>query len=190
MIEDAVADPAAVLEIAFPKATRRLRGQVIRDVLWYRGCKDEPVLVVLVRDPAGPWRDEALVATDPTAAAAFVILGYCRRWSVETYLKDLKQTMGRDVLRCQSVAGVTKELTVYCLVSTRVRATMLEAASRQGVAAERVSFGAALRWLAAAWAGEPVPEPVVNPHRPGRFEPRSTQRRLETDPWLTAPRHE
>jgi hypothetical protein len=39
--------------------------------------------VVLVRDPLGQWRDEALVSTDPTASAAFVILGYCRRWSVE-----------------------------------------------------------------------------------------------------------
>src|SRR5262249_23588338 len=63
------ASPAAVLEVAFPKATRALRVQVIRDVLWYRGSKDEPVTVVLVRDPAGQWRDEALVATDSTATA-------------------------------------------------------------------------------------------------------------------------
>ena len=68
--------------------------QVIRDVLWYRGSKTEPVMVVLVRDPSGQWRDEALVATDPTASAAFVILGYCRRWSVELAFFDSKQFLG------------------------------------------------------------------------------------------------
>ena len=54
---------------------RPLRVQVVRDVLWYNACKAEPVAVVLVRDPAGEWRDEALVVTDPTASAAFVIAG-------------------------------------------------------------------------------------------------------------------
>lgn len=115
---------------------------------------------------------------------------YFRRWSVETHLRDLKQTMGMDVLRCQPVAGVTKELTVYCLAYNLVRATIPEAASRQGVAVERVSFLDALRWLACARAGERLPELVINPHRPGRFEPRSTKRRPKTCPWLTVPRHE
>jgi hypothetical protein len=45
-------------------------------------------MVVLVRDPSGQWRDEALVATDPTVSAEFVIQGYCRRWSVETCQAD------------------------------------------------------------------------------------------------------
>jgi hypothetical protein len=115
---------------------------------------------------------------------------YFRRWSVEGHLRDLKQTMGMDVLGCQSVAGVTKELTVYCLAYNLVRAAMLEAARRQGVAVERISFVDALRWLACARAGEPLPELVVNPHRPHRSEPRSTKRRPKTYPWLTAPRHE
>jgi hypothetical protein len=54
----------------------------------------------------------------------------------------------------------------------------------------RISFVDALRWLACARAGEPLPELVINPHRPHRFEPRSTKRRPKTYPWLTAPRHE
>ena len=74
--------------------TRALRVQVVRGVLWYRGSKTEPVLVVLVRDPLGQWRDEALVATDPTASARFVILGYCRRWCVELAFFDSKQFLG------------------------------------------------------------------------------------------------
>ena len=63
--------------------SRRLRVQVVRDVLWYAGAKAEPLTLVLVRDPSGAWRDSVLVATDPTVTAAFVIQGYCRRWSIE-----------------------------------------------------------------------------------------------------------
>jgi hypothetical protein len=126
MIEDTAAYPAELVTIAFPKQVRQLRVQVIRDVLWYRGSKDEPVTVVLVRDPLGQWRDEALVATDPSASAAFVILGYCRRWSVELAFFDGKQFLGlhdprvrseRSVERAHPMAWFVGSLTIlwYCL---------------------------------------------------------------------------
>jgi hypothetical protein len=94
MIEDDTIYPAEVQTVVFPQTTRQLRIQVIRHVLWYRGCKTDPVVVVLVRDPLGQWRDEALVATDPSVSAAFVIQGYCRRWSVELAFFDSKQYLG------------------------------------------------------------------------------------------------
>jgi hypothetical protein len=126
MIEDAVAYPAELLTIDFPKGARELRVQVIRDVLWYKGSKTDPVMVVLVRDPLGQWRDEALVSTDPTASAAFVILGYCRRWSVELAFFDGKQFLGlhdprvrseRSVERAHPMAWFVGSLTIlwYCL---------------------------------------------------------------------------
>jgi hypothetical protein len=126
MIEDTATYPAEVVAIAFPKVTRALRVQVIRDILWYRGCKSEPVMVVLVRDPLGQWRDEALVATDPNASAAFVILGYCRRWSVELCFFDSKQFLGlhdpqvwsaRSVERAHPMAWFVGSLVVlwYCV---------------------------------------------------------------------------
>ena len=88
MIEDTTAYPASEEAIRFPELERRLRIQVVREVLWYTGCGESPVVVVLVRDPLGQWRDEALVATDPTVSAAFAIQGYCRRWSIETGQAD------------------------------------------------------------------------------------------------------
>jgi DDE superfamily endonuclease len=126
MIEDTAAYPAESLLIEFPKGPRELRVQVIRDVLWYRGAKDEPVAVVLVRDPAGQWRDEALVATDPSASAGFVILGYCRRWGVELAFFESKQFLGlhdprvrseRSVERAHPMAWFVGSLTIlwYCL---------------------------------------------------------------------------
>ena len=108
MIEDTATYPAELMEIAFPKVTRELRVQVIRDVLGYRGSKTEPVTVVLVRDPLGQWRDEALVATDPGASAAFVIQGYCRRWSVELAFFDSKQHLGLHDPRVRSERSVER----------------------------------------------------------------------------------
>ncbi len=108
MIEDTARYPAERMTIAFPKQARELRVQVIRDVLWYRGAKTEPVMVVLVRDPAGQWRDEALVATDPGASAVFVILGYCRRWSVELAFFDSKQYLGLHDPRVRSERSVER----------------------------------------------------------------------------------
>jgi hypothetical protein len=126
MIEDTTRYPAELIEIAFPQLTRKLRVQVIRDVLWYRGSKTDPVAVVLVRDPLGHWRDEALVTTDPSATAAFVIQGYSRRWSVELAFFDSKQHLGlhdprvrseRSVERAHPMAWFLESLVIlwYCV---------------------------------------------------------------------------
>jgi hypothetical protein len=121
LIEDTGTYPAELLEIAFPKGTRELRVQVIREILWYRGSKTDPVAVVLVRDPLGQWRDEALVTTEPMAAAEFIILGYCRRWCVELAFFDSKQHLGlhdpqvwsaRSVERAHPMAWLVGSLTI------------------------------------------------------------------------------
>jgi Transposase DDE domain len=108
MIEDTETYPAELMEIAFPRLTRKLRVQVVRDILWYRGSKTDPIAVVLVRDPLGQWRDEALVTTDPQASAAFVIQGYCRRWSVELAFFDSKQHLGLHDPRVRSERSVER----------------------------------------------------------------------------------
>src|SRR3954468_4606653 len=67
MIGDTTAYPATEEVIGLPTKEGRLRLQVGRQVLWYTGCGESPVVVVLVRDPLGQWRDEVLVSTDPSA---------------------------------------------------------------------------------------------------------------------------
>jgi hypothetical protein len=113
---------------------------------------------------------------------------YGLRWTIETCLKHIKTTMKMDVLRCQSVAGIQKELTMFLLVYNLVRMTVLEAAKRQGVPPERISFVDALRWLATARPGDELPELVVNPDRAGRTEPRVRKRRPKQFPLMTKPR--
>jgi IS4 transposase len=69
---------------------------------------------------------------------------YGQRWQIETNLRHLKQTMKMDILHCETVDGVIKELTVFALVYNLVRAVMHAAAVRQEVAVERISFADAL----------------------------------------------
>jgi hypothetical protein len=107
---------------------------------------------------------------------------YGLRWTIETAFGHLKTTMQMDVLRCQTVRGIYKELTMFLLVYNLVRITMLEAARRQGVPPDRISFVDALRWLATAQPGDVLPELVVNPLRPGRAEPRVRKRRPKEFP--------
>jgi hypothetical protein len=49
---------------------------------------------------------------------------YRQRWQVETSLAYLKTTMQMDVLHCETVSGVLKELTVFAIVYNLVRTVM------------------------------------------------------------------
>jgi hypothetical protein len=118
MIEDVATYPAETRMVVFPQTTRELRLQVIRDVLWYRGCKSDPVVVLLVRDPLGQWRDEALVATDPSVSAEFILQGYCRRWSVELCFFDSKQYLGLHDPRVRSERSVERAHPMAWFVGT------------------------------------------------------------------------
>jgi hypothetical protein len=115
---------------------------------------------------------------------------FCQRWQIETNFGHLKTTMKMDVLKCQTVDGVLKELQVFALVYNLVRQVMLEAASRQHVELSRISFIDALRWLQSARPGDELPPLVVNPYRPNRLEPRVRKRRPKPYPLMTKPRRQ
>ena len=114
---------------------------------------------------------------------------YGIRWDIETDLKHLKTTMGLDVLKCKTVEGVMKEVTVFVLVYNLVRTVMIEAGRRQKVDARRISFVDALRWLKHAPPGSDLPALVVNPFRPHRAEPRVRKRRPKEFPVMKKPRY-
>ena len=65
---------------------------------------------------------------------------YGQRWQIETNLRHLKQSMKMDVLHCETVAGVLKELTMFALVYNLVRTVTCVAAQRQQVPVDRISF--------------------------------------------------
>jgi Transposase DDE domain len=144
-----------------------------------------------VRRPGYRTRVVTLVTTllDPRRYPAEELARlYGLRWGAETNLRHLKQTMRMDILRCTTVAGVHKELSLFVLVYNLVRRVMEEAGRRQEVAAERISFVDAWRWLQQARPGEELPELVVNPDRPGRVQPRVRKRRPKEYPVMKLPR--
>ena len=115
---------------------------------------------------------------------------YGMRWRVETHFAQLKTTLKMRKLKSRTVDGVKKELAVYCLVYNLVHAVMARAAARQGTTPDRVSFLDALRWLLTAAPGEPVPDLVLNPRRPGRHEPRVVKDLQDTYRKMVLPRAE
>jgi hypothetical protein len=90
------------LLLRHPKGAKTLRVKEVGPCCWYASAGPTPLRVVLVRDPAGQWRDEALLCTDPGLTAAEVIVGYLRRWSVEVAYCEAKQLLGfhDPMVRC------------------------------------------------------------------------------------------
>lgn len=126
---------------------------------------------------------------------------YYRRWDVELFFRDLKTTMGLDVLRCQTCAGVRNEIRMHWIVYNAIRLLMFEAAKDHGQRPRKISFKACLQALR-QWR----PSPRKNDNHktqllqaigtalwtrpPGRREPRCVKRRPKPYQLMTAPRNE
>jgi hypothetical protein len=95
-----------------------------------------------------------------------------------------------DVLHCQTVPGVLKELLIFALVYNLVRMLMLQSATLQHTTVERISVPDALRWLGAPKTGMSLVALMVNPQRPHRVEPRVKKRRPKSFPLIIKPRQE
>jgi Transposase DDE domain len=115
---------------------------------------------------------------------------YYRRWQVEINFKHIKITMKMDVLRCETVDGILKELAMFALAYNLVRSVMVESAKVQGVEPDRISLIDAVRWLIGSEGGEDLSVLVVNPLRRGRVEPRVVKRRPKQYMRMTKPRAE
>ena len=133
---------------------------------------------------------------------------YLQRWSVELHFREIKITLGMDVLRCKTPAMVEKEVMMHALSYNLVRSLMQEAAVRHQVDLTRISFKGTVdtlrHWSASLEAMRGMPrkqkalldtmfEIIANdlvPHRPEREEPRAKKRRPKNYHLLTKPRHE
>jgi len=116
---------------------------------------------------------------------------YGLRWRIETCFDHIKTTLKMNVLKCQTLDGVRKELAMYLLVYNLVRLLMLQAAGHAGVSVWRVSLIDACRFLAARVLGlAGVARLLLNPSRPGRCEPRVVRRRPKPYIMMSRPRAE
>lgn len=130
---------------------------------------------------------------------------YRRRWAVELCFRDIKTTLGLDVLRCQSPELIEKEIWLQALAYNLVRALMLEASWQHGVELDRLSFKGTVDTLR-QWTPLFAPRMFAMrrarlellriiaadqvPARPDRVEPRARKRRPKSYQLLTKPRHE
>jgi len=143
-----------------------------------------------------------------TYSAADIADLYYRRWDVELFFRDIKTTMGMDILRCRTPEMVRKEILMHLIVYNSIRLLMLSAAKERKVSPRRISFKASVQALR-QW------EPILNRndleanerqrlmallreaiaatmvvYRPGRKEPRCLKRRKKNFQLMTSPRHE
>jgi len=65
---------------------------------------------------------------------------YFQRWGVELHFREIKITLGMDVLRCQSPDMVEKEVFMHSIAYNLVRALMQKAAMDHSVNLSRISF--------------------------------------------------
>jgi hypothetical protein len=128
---------------------------------------------------------------------------YRRRWAVELCFRDIKTTLGLDVLRCESPELVEKEVWLQVLAYNLVRALMVEAAWTHHIEVDRMSFKGTVDTLR-QWTPLLAPRMFVYKHaraellrviaadalpsRPNRSEPRAKKRRPKNYQFLSQPR--
>ena len=154
---------------------------------------------------------EIILATtllDPIAYPAEALAQlYAERWHIELRYREIKTTMGAEVLRCRTPKMIEKELCLNAIGYNLLRCVMQESAQRHDVALERLSFKGSLdtvRHFADrihAASGKPrcqrqlydelltliARDPL--PSRPQRNEPRARKRRPKSYQLLNQPRH-
>jgi hypothetical protein len=137
------------------------------------------------------WAWIVTTLTDPKAYPAQDLIDlYGKRWQIEVYFRDLKRTLDMSLISARTPEGVRKEILAFVLLYNLIRGVMKEAARRQGVEPERISFVDALRWLLWSDPGTPLPDLVVNPIRLRCAPPRRVKVARHRFPQLNAPRQE
>ena len=139
------------------------------------------------------------------AAGDFARL-YRTRWMCELFLRDIKTTLGMDILRCKTPEMVHRELLMHIIAYNLLRAVMASAAITGDVQCFRLSFKTALstvrQWESAFAQRHPrntTREAIVPymlqyisratiPDRPDRIEPRAIKRRPKEYDRLNKPR--
>ena len=90
--------------------------------LWYHVCKDQPIRMVIVRDPAGKQKDDFFFCTDPDVPDAEIVQRYYDRWGVEEAILESKQQMGFESTRGWCSKTVNRQAPLAMVLVTLVKA--------------------------------------------------------------------
>jgi hypothetical protein len=125
---------------------------------------------------------------------------YKQRWNVELDIRNIKDTMGMNILSCKTPGMVEKEIWVYLLAYNLVRLLMMQGAIIADIRPREISFKHSLQlWLIWSLQADTSDEKLLLAicelmaqqrvgNRPGRIEPRAVKRRPKPFPLLTMPR--
>lgn len=126
---------------------------------------------------------------------------YLRRWDVELDFRNIKTTLGMDVLRCMTPQMVEKELWVNLLAYNLIRLLMAQVAIESGLRPRQLSFKHTVQiWMQWTllhvgrnqdWQRDILFKFIAQVRvgdRAGRLEPRARKRRPKSYPWLKVPR--
>jgi hypothetical protein len=114
---------------------------------------------------------------------------YKDRWHVELDLRNIKTTMGMDVLSCKTPIMIEKEIWVYFLAYNLIRLLIAQSALLANILPRKISFKHALQlWLSWCYKSISLDDEKVDllfaliagnrvGGRPGRIEPRAVKRR-------------
>lgn len=133
---------------------------------------------------------------------------YAQRWDVELFFRDIKTTMGMDILRCRTPDMVNKEILMHWIVYSSLRLLIAQAASAAKIKPRKLSFKASLQAFRQwephlnrsgvspreqrhlmAQLRDVIADAVLS-WRPGRREPRCVKRRPKPFALMTKPRNE
>ncbi len=186
--------PRYIPKALWKSIPRQLSVRVVRFVLEVPGFRAQSVtLVTTLLDPkAYPAEQLALL--------------YVRRWRIELWFRDIKTSMGMEVLRCKSPKMLHKELEMFFIAYNLIRCLMAQAGSTYDVPLERLGFKGTMDSvrqfsIAIAQARSQKKQKQLTedllatiardqvPDRPGRREPRALKRRPKPYQLLNRPRH-
>ena len=133
---------------------------------------------------------------------------YYQRWDVELFFRDIKTTMGMDILRCKTPEMVHKEILMHFIVYNCIRSLMIKAAKLIKVKPRLISFKEAIQALR-HWQFninlsslnqqetrrikqtliDAIAQSILH-QRLGRSEPRCVKRRPKPYQLMTVPREQ
>jgi len=126
---------------------------------------------------------------------------YKARWQIELSFRDIKTTLGMEVLRCKTPAMVEKEAWVYLLTYNLIRQVMVHSSEWTDCLPQQVSFKHSVQVFRQVTARSPLTEEerqslmgqittIRVGQRPDRLGPRAIQRRPRPHRLLKMHRHQ
>lgn len=101
---------------------KRVQRQVLAvTALWYHVSQDQPIKVLIVRDPSGRQSDDYMFCTDPTVSAVQIIERFAARWPIEEAIHDGKQLGGFEQVQGWCPPTVTRQAPLAMLIQTLVK---------------------------------------------------------------------